>query len=252
MKLKTIVVDDEHNCRINLKMLLDEFCPEIEVVAIAESAAMARELIKEHNPDVIFLDIKMPGEDGFSFLKSLSEREFSVVFTTAHNEYALKAFKENAIDYLEKPIDIEDLKNTVKKLVAVQESKSGIDRNAIKNLLESVVDVKENGTVAITTTDGFVMVKNEEIIYLEADENYTTIYLTNNRKYVSCGTIKKFEDILNKKMFFRTHRSYIINMTCHLKEFSRKEGNMVIMSNNVKLPVARRTLQEFFEQINTI
>src|SRR5690606_27358473 len=121
-KLKSIIVDDEFNCRSNLQMLIEEYMPEIEVLDIAESADKARELIKKHTPDVVFLDIKMPGEDGFSLLKSLGDYDFSVVFTTAHNQFALKAFKANAIDYLEKPIDVDDLKKAVAKLVKIHSS----------------------------------------------------------------------------------------------------------------------------------
>ncbi len=249
MKLKTIIVDDERNCRDNLKMLVEEYCPEVEVIAVAESAAKARSLIKEFNPDLVFLDINMPEEDGFTFLKSITERDFSVVFVTAHNEYALKAIKENAVDYLEKPIDIEDLMKAVKKVVKARQEESGIDHKAIQHLIESVTSTKDNNKVAISTSDGFILVNNEDIIYLEADTNYTTIYLTNNTKLVSSRTIKTFEDVLNKKVFFRTHRSFIINMASHLKKFSRKDGNVVIMSNNVSVPISRRILQEFLEQV---
>ena len=253
MKLKAIVVDDESNARQNLKMLLDEYCPEIEVVDVAESGEKARKLLDKYDPEVIFLDIKMPGEDGFAFLNSLSKRSFSVVFTTAHNQFALKAFKANAIDYIEKPIDIDDLKSAVAKVVNVHKNKdTSTDVNSIQKLLDGLVTVKHPETIAIPTSDGFLMARNEEILYLEADENYTTIFLTNNRKYMSCGSIKRFEDILDKNLFFRTHRSFIVNIGHHLKEFSRKEGNMVILTNNIKIPVARRILPDFLAKINTI
>lgn len=254
-KIKALVVDDEFNARNNLKMLLDEYCPEIEVVGLAESGKEAREKLEELHPQVVFLDIKMPGEDGFAFLNSLAKRDFSVVFTTAHNQFALKAFKANAIDYIEKPIDIDDLKNTVTKLTQIHKIPSQArqeEANVVQKLLDSMVTQKQTDSIAIPTNDGFVVARNEEIVYLEADENYTTIYLVNNKKYLSCGSIKRFEDVLDKKIFFRTHRSFIINMAHHMKEFSRKEGNMVIMSNNTKVPVSRRTLTEFLSQVNTI
>lgn len=254
-KLKCLIVDDEFNCRSNLQMLIEEYCPELEVLDLADSAEKARTLIKELDPDVVFLDIKMPGEDGFAFLKSLSDYRFSVVFTTAHNQFALKAFKANAIDYLEKPIDVDDLKKAVAKLVKIHSSPAGSAKagaEVVQQALDSLVTKKSPEVIAIPTSDGFVMARNEEIIYLEADENYTYIYLTGNRKYFSCGSIKRYEDVLDKNVFFRTHRSFIINVTHHLKEFSRKEGNMVILTGNIKVPVARRTLPEFLSQINTI
>ena len=252
MKLKSIIVDDEQNCRDNLKILLEEHCPEIDVIGMASSAGEAIVLVNQLSPEVVFLDIKMPKEDGFSFLNQVSDRKFSVVFVTAHDEFALKAFKVSAVDYIEKPIDIDELKKAVKKLVRMAGDGTASDgHKAIEALLENVINTN-NETTAITTTDGFMMVKTNEIIYLEADENYTTIYLTNNRKYFSSRNIKRYEEILNKKNFFRIHRSFIINIGDHLKEFSRKEGNMAILSNNVKLPISRRTLQDFLNQINSI
>lgn len=254
-KLRCLIVDDEFNCRSNLQMLIEEYCPELEVVDLADSAEKARVLAKEIKPDVVFLDIKMPGEDGFAFLKSMGNYNFSVVFTTAHNQFALKAFKANAIDYLEKPIDVDDLKKAVAKVVKLHEPSGQPNNNgaeAVQKALDSLVTKKSPEIIAIPTSDGFVMARNEEIIYLEADENYTYIYLTDNRKYFSCGSIKRYEDVLDKNTFFRTHRSYIVNVTHHLKEFSRKEGNMVILTGNIKVPVARRTLPEFLSQINTI
>lgn len=254
-KLKCLVVDDEFNCRSNLQILIEDHCPELEVLALADSAKNARELVKEHDPDVVFLDIKMPDEDGFAFLKSMGTYRFSVVFTTAYNQFALKAFKANAIDYLEKPIDVDDLKKAVAKLVKLHElpkEEGATGSEAVQRSLDSLVTKSSPGIIAIPTSDGFVMARNEEIVYLEAEENYTYIHLTNNRKYFSCGSIKRYEDVLDKNIFFRTHRSYIINVANHLKEFSRKEGNMVILTGDIKVPVARRTLPEFLNQLNTI
>ena len=252
MKLKTIIVDDENNARENLKMLLEDYCPEVEVVALAESGNKAKELIDLYDPKLLFLDIKMPGEDGFTFLSSLSKRNFSVVFVTAHNQFALKAFKANAVDYIEKPVDIDDLKNAVNKVVALRKEGQHGSETGVQRLLDGLVSIKTPGTVAIPTSDGFIMARMEDIVYLEADENYTTLHLAGGKKYLSCGSIKRYEDILEKNMFFRTHRSFIVNVAYHLKEFSRKEGNMVIMSNGAKIPVSRRILPEFLGKVNTI
>ena len=252
MKLQSIIVDDEQNCRDNLKILLEEYCPEMNILGLAGSASEARELVNKFSPDVVFLDIKMPKEDGFSFLSSLPNHKFSVVFITAYDDFALKAFKASAVDYLEKPIDIDELKKAVKKLVRFHGNKNSIHGNtAIQSLLEEVINSRDE-TIAIFTTDGFIMVKTNEIVYLEADENYTTIYLTNNKKYFSSKKLKYYEDTLNKRSFFRIHRAYMINITNHLKEFSRKEGNIAILSNNVKLPIARRILPDFLNLINPL
>lgn len=242
MKLKSIVVDDEFFCRNNLKMILDDFCPEVEVVGMAESADQARSLISQHQPELVFLDIKMPKEDGFSFLDSLPTRNFSVVFTTAHNEYAFKAFKADAIDYIEKPINIEELKNAVTKAVKLHVTESPV-----------AVDVAStNDRISFTTRDGFITVKYDEIVHLEASDNYTMIYMTNNRKHLSCKNIKVYEESLDPTKFFRVHKSHIINVSNHLKGFSRNDGNIAILSNDKQVPVARRKLAEFLERINKI
>lgn len=247
-KLKTLIVDDEFNCRENLKMLVDEFCEELEVVALAKSAAEARKLIEEHDPEVVFLDIKMPTEDGFTFLKSMPERKFSVIFTTAHNEYALKAFKANAIDYLEKPINIEELQNAVVKLKALHETgESAVSDNngTIQRLLENAVHFEEIEKTTIPTRDGFAIVRSTDIVHLEASDCYTTIYLKDGSKYLSSKNIKVYEESLNTRMFFRTHKSHIINILYHLKEFSRSEGNIALMSNGHQVPISRRKLGDF-------
>jgi two-component system LytT family response regulator len=247
-KLKTLIVDDEFNCRENLKMLVDDYCEELDVVALAKSAEEARKLIAEHEPEVVFLDIKMPTEDGFTFLKSMPDRKFSVIFTTAHNEYALKAFKANAIDYLEKPINIEELQNAVLKLKALHEVGEGAvsDNNGtIQRLLEDAVHFEEIEKTTIPTRDGFAVVKSTDIVRLEASDCYTTIYLTEGRKYVSSKNIKVYEESLNARMFFRTHKSHIINILYHLKEFSRSEGNIAVMTNGHQVPIARRKLGDF-------
>lgn len=247
MKLRSIVVDDEFYCRNNLKMIIDDFCPEVEVVGMADSAEQARTLISQYQPDLVFLDIKMPREDGFSLLESLPRRDFSVVFTTAHSEFALKAFKADAVDYIEKPINIDDLRNAVNKVLKFQ-----ITSQQGKVPADAKAPEKENDRISLATRDGFMMVKNEEIVHLEASDNYTMIYMTENRKFLSCKNIKVYEESLNRNSFFRVHKSHIINVANHLKGFTRNEGNIAILSNGKQIPVARRKLADFLQRINTI
>lgn len=242
MKLRSIVVDDEFYCRNNLKMIIEDFCPEIEVVAMADSADQARSMIHEYKPDLVFLDIKMPKEDGFSLLDSMPSRNFSVVFTTAHSEFALKAFKADAVDYIEKPINIDDLKNAINKVLKYQ----------INQLSDKKDEHKDTDRISLATRDGFMMVKNEEIIHLEASDNYTMIYMSENRKFLSCKNIKVYEESLNKNVFFRVHKSHIVNISNHLKGFTRNDGNIAVLSNGKQIPVARRKLTEFLHRINTI
>ncbi len=250
-RINAIIVDDEQFARENLKMLIEEFCPEVNVMDMATSGAEARKLVDELNPNLVFLDIMMPGEDGFSFLQQVEDRKFAVVFTTAHNEFALKAIKESAIDYLEKPINIEDLQLAVQKALQHKKARAGrgLSEDRITQILENMAMANSSEKTSIPTRDGMAIVKNSEIIHLEASESYTTIFLTENRKYLSSKTIKVYEDKLSDQMFFRTHKSHIINIAHHLKEFKRSEGNVAIMSNEVEIPISRRKLPSFLDRL---
>ena len=250
MTLKALIVDDEFNARNNLKILIDEFCPELKIIGLAESAAEARIMIEKEKPDVVLLDIAMPKEDGFSLLKSYVDRTFSVVFTTAYNEYALKAFKENAIDYLEKPISIEDLQKAVQKVIKVHGSNEQITPAELSELVDEAIEDK-NDRISVPTRDGYVIIRNTDIVHLEASDNYTMIYLIDGSRHLSSKNIKVYEENLNQEVFFRTHKSHIINVEHHLKEFSRSEGNMAVLTNGINVPIARRKMSNFLSRINT-
>jgi two-component system LytT family response regulator len=253
MKLRALIVDDEFHARSNLEMLLENYCEDVEVVGSASSPNEARKILQDKEVDVLFLDIKMPGEDGFEFLKSLDKKDFGVIFITAYNEYALDAFKADAIDYLEKPIDIEELIDAVEKIKKLKSSPGPITLNQdLIDLIKSVVNKQMDfEKTSIPTRDGLVIVNNQDIVHLEASESYTTIYLADGKKYLSSKNIKIFEENLNPNIFFRTHKSHIINFAHHLKEFNRSLGNLAVMSNNQQIPVSRRKLSEFLSKINT-
>ena len=250
MTLKALIVDDEFNARNNLKILIDEFCPELQIIGLVESAAEARIIIEKEKPDVVFLDIAMPKEDGFSLLKSYENRDFSVVFTTAYNEYALKAFKENAIDYLEKPISIDDLQKAVQKVMKVHGNSEQRTPAELSELVNEAMEGK-NDRISIPTRDGYIIIRNTDIIHLEASDNYTMIYLIDGSRHLSSKNIKVYEENLNQEVFFRTHKSHIINVEHHLKEFSRSEGNMAVLTNGINVPIARRKMSNFLSRINT-
>ena len=253
-RLKAIIIDDEEFARENLRMLLEDYCPDVNIEGVAGSASQARLLIDEVNPDLVFLDIMMPGEDGFMFLQSLPERTFQVIFTTAFRDYALKAIKENAIDYLEKPIDIDDLQKSVAKAKVINDQKktTNVSDSRLSKVLENIVLTNSVEKTIVPTKDGLAIVKNTDIIHLEAFENYTTLYLTGGKKYVSSKSIKAFEDKLDPNMFFRVHKSHIINIAHHLKELIRSEGNIAVLSDGTQVPVARRKLQEFLDKLANI
>jgi two-component system, LytTR family, response regulator len=253
MKLRTIIVDDETPARENLKLLLAEYCPEIEVVAVADSPATARKLILELSPQVVFLDICMPsGTEGFDLLDSLPEKNFQVVFVTAFKDYALRAFHVNAIHYILKPIDIDDLKTAVRKLVSAHESFRNNNENlltyiqSLENLSKSMNPALPSHRITINHAKGFKIVDPSDIMYLAGEGNYTNIYFSDGSQYVDTRSLGIYEDILDKKKFFRIHKSHIVNILC-IKEFLNDEGSFVIMQNGLRLAISRLRLPGFLE-----
>jgi two-component system, LytTR family, response regulator len=251
MALRAMIVDDEGNARENLRLMLEEHCPEVTVVAQAANAAEARKLIAADRPDALFLDIKMPGEDGFSLLRSIADLEIPVVFTTAYDEYALQAFKQNALDYLEKPLDQLELQRAVKKLMrTATDPEAGQQHVSALQALMNDPASPLSTRVAVPGRDGLVLLKHEDILYLEASDSYTTVFTRDGKRTISSKHIRVFETNLDPKKFFRVHKSYIINLE-HLKGFSRSEGNMAVLDTGALIPVSRRRLPDFLAMINT-
>ncbi len=251
MNLQVLIVDDESDARENLAILLEDHCPDVEVVGQAGSAEEARQLIAELRPQALFLDIKMPGEDGFSLLRSIADLELPVVFTTAYDEYALQAFKQNALDYLEKPIDPEELIRAVRKMRRMNNEPT-VRQELVSAITTMMSDPASplSTRVAVPGRDGLQLLKHEEILYLEASDSYTTIHLVDGKRIVSSKHIRVFEKNLDPKKFHRIHKSYIINLE-HLRGFSRSEGNMAQLVNGALVPVSRRRMPEFLSLINT-
>lgn len=253
MRLRTLIVDDEAPARENLKLLLTDHCPEIEVVGVADSVKTAQKLIKELAPQVVFLDICMPsGTEGFDLLDSLPEKNFQVVFVTAFKDYALKAFHANAIHYILKPIDIDDLKAAVKKLVSTQELFRNNNENlnsyirSLENLTKSMNPALPSQRITINHAKGFKIVDPSDIVYLEGEGNYTKIYFSDGTQYVDTRSLGIYEDILDPKKFFRIHKSHIVN-TLFVNEFLNTEGSFVIMKNGTRLAISRLRLGGFLE-----
>lgn len=253
MKLRTLIVDDEAPARENLKLLLAEHCPEIEVVGLADGVKAAQKSIKELSPQVVFLDIRMPsGTEGFDLLDSIPEKNFQVVFVTAFKDYALRAFHVNAIHYILKPIDIDDLKAAVKKLTANQESFTSSTDNlssyikSLENLTKSMNTALPSQRITINHAKGFKIVDPADIMYLEGEGNYTKIFFSDGTQYVDTRSLGIYEDILDPKKFFRIHKSHIVNVLC-VKEFLNDEGAFVIMRNGTRLAISRLRLAGFLE-----
>ena len=250
-QLRTLIVDDEYNARTNLQLIIEDHIPELKVVGTTGSAEEARAMIKETDPEVLMLYIMMPGENGFDLWDSISAENISVVFVTAHNEFALKAFKKNAIDYIEKPIAIDELQRAAEKLLRMHR---GVTSNAEKQRTTRTMKAIRsglNGMISIPTRDGLLLLKIGEIVYLEASDSYTMIHTISGKKHLSSKNIRMYEDLLDPDAFMRIHRSFLINIRDHLTAFNRTEGNMAVMSTGALVPVARRKLPEFLRTISS-
>jgi two-component system, LytTR family, response regulator len=244
--LKAIIVDDELKSRESLKILIDDFCQGVEVLALCQNVSEASHAIAALKPDVVFLDIQLQRETGFDLLNGIRNYEFDVVFTTAYSEYAVKAFKYSAIDYLLKPVDIEELRAAIKKLS--KKNVTGIE-DKLNHLFENLKNNSpENYKLALPTTDGLVFVKVNDIMYCEASSNYTEINMVDNKKHIVSRTLKEYEDLLAGQNFFRIHNSYLINLD-RIKKYVRGEGGYVIMNNDVALDVSKRKKEGFLSRI---
>jgi two-component system LytT family response regulator len=238
MAIKSMIIDDEINNVENLEIILRTYCHTIAVVATATSGADAMALITLHQPDLLFLDIQMPQLNGFELLKALPDINFEVIFITAYDQYAMQAIKFSALDYLLKPINIEELKLAVKK--AEQKIMQKHDNERVKNLLEYLkAEPKTIQKIALPTLEEIVYVRVDEIIRCEASNNYTTFYLQSGEKILVCKTLKEFSDLLKPYGFIRSHQSHLANQS-FIKSFLKEDGGVLLMHDKTKLPISRQ------------
>ena len=217
----------------------------MEVVALCHNVEEAIAAVGAHAPDVVFLDIQLQRETGFDLLTRLKEINFEVIFTTAYSEYAIKAFKFSAIDYLLKPIDIEELKKAVSKVEKrVSNSMASRLTQLVQNLKQGSA---ENYKIALPTMEGLVFVNIKDILYCEASSNYTQIFTT-EEKYLVSKTLKEYDELLSDHNFFRIHNSYLININS-IKKYVKGEGGYVVLNNNTALDVSKRKKEAFLNKI---
>jgi two-component system, LytTR family, response regulator len=245
--LTAIIIDDETSSRNSLRQKLANHCPGINIIGEGENGEDGIRILEDKKPDIIFLDVEMPRMNGFTMLQHVANKNFEVIFITAYNHYAIQAIKFSALDYLVKPVAIEDLKLAVEK--AVQKRKISAGNERLEMLLQNLVqERKELQRIAVPSMEGLLFIETGNIIYLEANSNYTCFYLVNNQKITVTKTLKDFEDLLPASVFIRIHHSYIINK--HLVErYIKGEGGQVVMKNGILLDVARRKKDEFMKAI---
>lgn len=248
--LNAIIVDDEEFARSSLYFLLQENCENVLISGIAKSVAEARNLLNQHAVDLIFLDIAMPGENGFELIPSAQAANASIIFTTAYDQYAIKAIKANALDYLLKPIDIDELKLAVDKATKfINLNKVENNRNeSLKNLANDLSERTSIKKITLPSGQGYRLVDIDDIIHIAADSNYSVFHLNNLEKIAVSKVLKEYEEILPEHKFVRIHKSSIVNLK-YIKEYTNKNGLQVVLHNGELIAVSRRRASDFFEKI---
>ena len=240
-----IIIDDEPNAVVVLQKLLERHCPNVQVIAATTSSIMGLKKIKELHPSIVFLDIEMPQINGFQLLAELDDINFHLIFTTAYDQFAVKAFKFNALDYLLKPIDPTELKQAIKKA----DDKHEFLPQQLQHLAE-LLEHRETENIpvriALPHAKGYKFISVADILYCESASNYTLLYLANEPNFTVCKTLGEIEEILPSSMFLRVHRSYLVN-TKKIKEMIKSDGGFLVMENNAEIPVSRNKKDQIGE-----
>lgn len=246
--MKAIIIDDEQRARISLRVLLNEYCPEVEIVDECENLSSGVKSIIKKKPDLVFLDIEMPGHSGLELLDFFDEDDvkFQIIFTTAYNEFALKAFKLSAVDYLLKPIDEVILQE------AVQRAKK---QNLAKQNIEVIKEQQSNRTlnrIAIPSGNALLFIETKNILYIKGDGSYTAVFLKNGTKHTVSRNLKNFEETIeDSSELLRIHKSYIVNVN-EVVSYTKSEGGSIELSNKEHLPIAQEKVDKIIDYIKIV
>ncbi|HEU4607346.1 MAG TPA: LytTR family DNA-binding domain-containing protein [Chitinophagaceae bacterium] len=243
--LRAVLIDDDQSNLSALSEKLAKHCPQVKVICRCDNAAEGIAVIEREKPSLVFLDIEMPVMNGFVLLQQLEYRSFGLIFVTAYDHYAIKAIKYSALDYLVKPVEIDDLKAAIAKAEANSENRNA--QLQLELLLEHL-NKKQPKRITIPTSDGLHFINLDNIIYLEASNNYTQIYLATNQKYLVSRTLKEFEEMLPSDPFVRIHHSTIVNKQ-YVEKYIRGDGGQVVMRHGRVLDVSKRRKTEFLQAI---
>lgn len=247
--LRTIVIDDEDYQRSAIEKVITKFCPNVALVGSANGVSTGIEVIKKNKPDLILLDIKMGDGTGFDLVEKLDNINFKVIFITAFDQYAIKAFRFSAIDYLLKPLDPDDLITAIEKAEKIILKDFNLQ---LKNLKEYLTpDENRINKIIIKTYDNIHLVPINEILFFESDGNYVNVFLIDQTKIMVSALLKDYEDLLASNGFFRVHRSYLINVK-YIRSFEKADGGTLILENQIKIPVASRKKDELLEMFEIL
>ncbi len=250
MSIKAIIVDDEANNIENLQIIINEYCPEVEVVATAQSADTGLTIIQRHHPDLLFLDIQMPQRSGFDLLAAIPEIDFEIIFITAYDKYGIRAIKFSALDYLLKPINIDEFKAAIVKAKKKIEGKK--HNLSVDNLLQYL---KGGNTsvpkIALPTLKEIMYVKVTDIVRCEASNSYTLFFLQNNEQVLVCKTLKEFVELLKPHNFVRSHQSHLVN-TNFVKSYLSEDRGTLLLTTGQKVPISRQNREMTKSALNNV
>jgi len=247
--LRVVIVEDEIHSRETLKNLLVEFCQSVEIAGLAGNVEEAVEVIRLKNPDLIFLDVELQTGTGFDVLNRLQDMDFTVIFTTAFEHYALKAIKFSSIDYLLKPIDIEELQQ------AVEKAKVKLGQDASRQQMELLLSNLSAGPgkrkICLATADSVEFINVSDIIYCEASGSYTSFHFTGGKRLLVSKHLKEYEGLLLEHNFMRVHNSFLINLA-EVKKFIKSDGGYILMSNDIPITISQKKRDEFMERMASL
>ena len=245
-QLKTaVIIEDEVDANDLLTKIIEEYCPDLELIGSASSLIKGKELIESSNPDIVFLDIQIGCETGFQLLDMLDNLSFKLIITTAFQEFALKAFQYEAIDYILKPYSPKSIVQAMEKV-----KKQLVDTDVYRKLENLISEQLSTSKITLSTSEGYTIVCPQKIVHVQADGSYSNIHLVDKRRVLISKSLKEVEKLLPANSFFRLHSSHLINMN-HLSMYKKQEGGYAIRSDGCQLPVARRRKTEFIELLSS-
>lgn len=248
--ITALIIDDESDGRDALRLALEKYCPDVSIKGMCETSELGISAIKTLKPDLVFLDIQMPQMSGFDVLQKVAPVTFEVIFVSAHDQYAIKAIKFSALDYLLKPIDVDDLMNALRKVKERLHNKGNAHQyqSVLHNIQLKTDKIKK---LAVPSLDGIDLFDTDDIIYCKADGSYTTVYLQNKQSKIVSRNLKDFENLLEEFGFCRVHHASLINLK-HVQRYVKGEGGYVILSEGHHVDISRRKKEEFLGLLNRI
>jgi two-component system LytT family response regulator len=248
--IRSLIIEDEQKSREMLAMLIEQNCPQLQIVGLAKNVNEGAEMIKSLKPELVFLDIQMPDGTGFDLLEQVQDKKFEIIFTTATDKHALRAIKYSACDYLLKPIDIDELKLAVEKVS--QKKNTSPTMENLQFLIQHLKKADDNfQKITLPTGNAYEIINIKDIIRCEADASYTHFFLAGGKKLMVSASLKHYEDLLPESEFIRVHHQHLINMS-HVTRYLKQDGGYAVMSDGTQIEISRRKKDAFMERLNRI